>query len=403
MPLPILIIGGGLGGVCLAQALKKNNVSFKLFEQDERHNLRTQGYRLRITEHGVNALEEALTPELFTLFEKTCATTAGFGVRVKPDGTELPFAAGGPPGPPPGSVSDKAYTVDRSTFREALLTDLDDHVFFGKGFTHYEESSEKVIAHFADGTTAEGSLLVGADGVHSKVRKQYIPDFPIIDTGMRIVFGKTPITPEYLATAPESHRTGMSLVTDPDDKNQPTLMFESIYFPYASEISTPELPSSYMYWVLVAHHSIIPLSDEKSWRASAEEAANLARRLTSSWNPSVRGVIDHQDASQSSIRSLLSAPPDIAAWSPSGRVTLLGDSVHVMPPTGAMGANTALRDAADLARRIVGADGKIDSQMIGEYEIGLRGFARMAIDLSWKGGMKSFGLRAIVECGYIRT
>ncbi|KAJ5717105.1 hypothetical protein N7488_002751 [Penicillium malachiteum] len=398
---PVLIIGAGLGGVCLAQALHKNNIPFKLFEQDERHNLRSQGYRLRITEHGVNALEQALTPELFTIFEKTCATTAGFGIRVKPDGTSTPSSSsGGLPGPPPSTLSPRVYTVDRSTFREAMLTGLEEHVFFGKSFMRYEEFPDKIFAHFVDGTSVDGILLVGADGVRSRVRKQFIPNFSAIDTGMRIVFGKTPITEEYLAATPENHRTGMSLVTDPDDKNQPTLMFESIHFPHTGEVSIPQLPDPYMYWVLVFHHGIIPFSDEKSWRFTPEEAADLARQLTVSWDPALQCIITHQDASQSSVRSLLSAPMDIAAWESSVRVTLLGDAVHVMPPTGAMGANTALRDASDLVCRILKAGGteKVDSKVIGEYETELREFAKKAIYMSWKGGMKSFGLRPIEEC-----
>ncbi|KAJ5727769.1 hypothetical protein N7493_005589 [Penicillium malachiteum] len=313
----------------------------------------------------------------------------------------MPFSSSsGPPGPPPSSLSHRAYTVDRNTFREAMLTGLEEHVFFGKSFVRYEEFPDKIIAHFADGTSADGILLIGADGVRSRVRKQLIPNFPAIDTGMRIVFGKTPITTEYLAATPETHRTGMSLVTDLDDKDQPTPMFESIHFPYTGKVEAPQLPDPYMYRVLVFHRDVIPFSDEKSWRFTPEEAANLARQLTASWDPALRPVIAHQNTSQSSVRSLLSAHLDIAAWDPSGRVTLLGDVVHVMPPTGAMGANTALRDAADLVCRILkaGGAGKVDSQVIGEYETDLREFAKKAIDMSWKGGMKSFGLRPIEEC-----
>ncbi|KAJ5904114.1 hypothetical protein N7504_006497 [Penicillium tannophilum] len=398
MTFPVLIIGAGLGGICLAQALKKNNIPFKLFEQDERHSLRTQGYRLRISEHGANALKESLTPDIFTLFQKTCATTAGFGVRVKPDGTPIPFGLNGLPGPPPGTLSDEAYTVDRATFREALLTGIEEYTFFGKGFDYYELSDDGVMAYFRDGSVVEGSLLVGADGVHSRVRRQYIPKFPGVDTGMRIVFGKTPITDEFLDSVPESYRDGMSLASDPDDKIQPTLMWEAIRFPCTVE--KIDLPSPYMYWVLVFHRSRLP-SDEKG-RIGSSQAADLARELTKSWMPSVRSVIDFQDESQSSIRSLLSAEIEIGAWKSSARVTLLGDAVHVMPPTGARGANTALRDAADLARRIanVGVE-KVDEEVIGEYEDYLRAFAKMAIDLSWKGGMKSFGLRPVEECDKI--
>ncbi|KAJ5180700.1 hypothetical protein N7492_003910 [Penicillium capsulatum] len=402
MALPVLIIGSGLGGVCLAQALHKNHIPFKLFEQDQRHNLRTQGYRLRITGEGVSALEDALTPELFSLYEKTCADWPSFGVRINGDGT--PAGPPGRPGPPPHMNGAKAYTVDRATFREALLTGLDDHVAFGKHFNHYTIHDDKVVAHFADGSTQEGSLLVGADGVRSRVRRQYLPDYQGIDTGMRLIYGKTPITPEFLAAVPEDFHHGMSLVTNGNDLSQPTLLFEPIHFPRSKEITRPQLPDPYVYWVLIIHHSNLPSSNEQSWQTRAQDAAHLARHLTSSWIPSLRAIFDMQDASQSSIRSILSAPPDIPAWEPSQRVTLLGDALHVMPPTGAMGANTALRDAADLARRIIAVGGaaRVDCDTIGAYEASLREFAKMAIEASWRGGKNSFGLSDVEECEVIK-
>lgn len=397
MTLPVLIIGAGLGGICLAQALHKNNIPYKLFEQDQKSNFRAQGYRLRITQDGVAALQEALTPELFTLFEKTCAGTANMGIRIKPDGTPSPAKPG--LGPPPQTMPGSVYTIDRSTFRETLLTSLEDQVFFGKSLTHYEVHDDKVTALFTDGTSEDGALLVGADGVRSRVRKQYIPKYAGIDSGMRIIFGKTPLTPEFLDKLPENHRRGMSLVTDPDDASQPTLLFESIHFPHADEVSFP-LPSPYMYWCLLARASTLPISDEKSWHISPQDAADLSCDLTKSWNPALQSVFDMQDESQAAVRSILSAMPEIAPWEPSSRVTLLGDAIHVMPPTGAMGANTALRDAGDLARRIVeaGCAGGVDTDVIGAYEADLREFAKTAIGFSWRGGMNSFGLRAVEEC-----
>lgn len=395
MTLPVLISGAGLGGVCLAQALKKNNIPFKIFERNGRSNACAQGYRLRITSHGVSALEDALTPEMFALFEKTCADAPRLGVRVKPDGSSTtPF------GPSPGAFGGKSYTVDRSVFRDTLLTGLEENVFFEKNLEHYTIRKDKVTVSFSDGTTEDGALLVGADGVRSSVRRQYIPDFKGLDTGLRIIFGKTPLTPEFLAKLPEDYHDGMSLVTNEDDKFEPVVMFESIRFPHADEVSTLKLPDPYMYWVQVANHSRIPSSDQNSWHLSSQEAADLANQLTSSWNPHIRTIFEMSDTNQTSIRSLLSAGPEITPWKPSSRVTLLGDAAHVMPPTGAMGANTALRDASDLACRIVAAGGvpNVDETVIGSYEAELRDFAKMAIELSWAGGMKSFGLKPVEEC-----
>jgi 2-polyprenyl-6-methoxyphenol hydroxylase-like FAD-dependent oxidoreductase len=63
-------------------------------------------------------------------------------------------------------------------------------VQIGKRFTHYTEDDDGVLAHLADGTSVHGSMLVGADGAHSRVRKQFLgleaeaaPYIPILGSG----------------------------------------------------------------------------------------------------------------------------------------------------------------------------------------------------------------------------
>lgn len=69
-----------------------------------------------------------------------------------------------------------------------------------------------------------------------------------------------------------------------------------------------------------------------------------------------------------------------------------------MPPTAGMGANTALRDAADLAWRLAPASNMVDVRVIGKYKDDLRIFAKQMIELSWQGGRRSFGLGSVDEC-----
>ena len=68
----VLVIGGGLGGLCLAQALRDTHIDVEVFERDLGPWERPQGYRLHLEADGLNALREVLSPDLHRLFTATC-------------------------------------------------------------------------------------------------------------------------------------------------------------------------------------------------------------------------------------------------------------------------------------------------------------------------------------------
>ncbi len=57
---------------------------------------------------------------------------------------------------------------------------------FDKRLAHIEDRADRpIVAHFTDGSSAEGDFLIGADGVHSAVRQHVVPDGPRpFDTGL---------------------------------------------------------------------------------------------------------------------------------------------------------------------------------------------------------------------------
>src|SRR5437667_10559537 len=66
--LRVLVIGAGLGGLCLAQGLRKAGVDVGVYERDAGLSVRTQGHRIHIDLRGAQALHECLPPSLYKLF-----------------------------------------------------------------------------------------------------------------------------------------------------------------------------------------------------------------------------------------------------------------------------------------------------------------------------------------------
>ncbi len=69
---PILISGGGLASLLLAQSLRRSNIPFRIFERDASFVFRAQGYRLRLSPEGLDAIESVLGPDMFPRFWDAC-------------------------------------------------------------------------------------------------------------------------------------------------------------------------------------------------------------------------------------------------------------------------------------------------------------------------------------------
>lgn len=407
----ILIIGAGLGGLTLAQGLKKANIPFTIFERDATSDFRAQGYRIRINQDGAEALQKNLSPELWSLFERTCAKTeVGIASLNALDGSVIATKAGADPSRdamlgPNAKPALGPYTVDRTTLRSLLLLGLEKHVSFGKELQKYEVTSNGVVAHFADESTAEGTLLVGADGLRSKVRKQYLPDYSLIDTDCRLIYGKTLLTPELEEKFTADAMKYMTLITDKSRGTNLVLFLEPIRFNNdPADESQGKLASvkDYVYWVLGSRQSTFSLSDTELFSLSNKDAAQLSLKLTENWAPTVRSLLELQDTNQTSRLPIYSTTPAaiVSGWAPSAHVTLLGDAIHVMSPTGGVGANTALRDAANLCQVVIEG---VSVESIGRYEEQMREYAKKAVEMSYMMGAKRmFDAPPLEECKSVK-
>ena len=70
-PFHVVIIGGGIGGLTLAQGLRQAGISAAVYERDRTPTDRLQGYRVHISPAGSLALHARLPPHLFEAFERT--------------------------------------------------------------------------------------------------------------------------------------------------------------------------------------------------------------------------------------------------------------------------------------------------------------------------------------------
>jgi salicylate hydroxylase len=242
-----------------------------------------QGYQIHINPSGSRALQDCLSRTVWeTLIAASCAPNAGFQVLTE-QMKEIAFVE-------PEIMDGTSHVpIVRATLREVLLEGLEDVVNFDKEFTHYERTPDgKVTALFKDGTTAVADVLVGADGTGSKVRKQYLPQAQIVDTGIVGAASRLPINNDNAGQLPELLLTRLTSVVPPKDTYM--IVTQSIHRPGAKY---KDPLGDHLIWVLVSSRAAYGDADPKAM--DGESISKLALRLTERWHPVLRNLIAASD------------------------------------------------------------------------------------------------------------
>jgi 2-polyprenyl-6-methoxyphenol hydroxylase-like FAD-dependent oxidoreductase len=387
-PLRVLIVGAGIGGLALGQALvAAGGVDVRICERNRDAAVWLDGYRLNINPDGSRALHRCLPTPLWEAFVATSTTPPG-GISFRTEALRELFTitredmTGGSADP-----ADGQFGVSRRVLRTLLLAGLGDHVTFGAEFERYTVDADgTVTAIFADGSTLAADVLIGADGANSRVRGQYLPHAGRGLSAAGGIAAQLPLDDETRAWLPRPLTEGMTLVMPPSGRWS---MFTSAFAgrdAFTAGISDGvglaglgldqdallDDTDDYVLWSVIADHRTLPED------ADGPALQALALDMVRGWDPVLRRMIADSDPASVGVMRFRQSTL-VQPWA-STTVTVLGDAIHNMPPVGGLGANSALRDAAALADQLLAVrDGAPLVPAIAAYEEEMRGWGYAAV------------------------
>jgi len=379
----------------LAQSLLRASIPFLIFESEASISFRAQGYRLRLSSEGLDAIESVLGPEDFQRFYDICGKTGGggfasieatTGLKIEAPAKEEPRHKAGDekPKPPTESLASrdgKIVGISRGDMRKFFLSGCESFIHWSHRITDYELTSSGVHAIFADGSkSVEGTMLVGGDGIYSKIATQLSQGkLKVYDTGARGIHGQAP------TTAFKDLGEGVWRVTDDTNPKGRVFIITNV------RSGDKDDPNIQFGWTMGAQPGVINAPNE-DYSLIGTPAAEIAKALTANWHPRLKPLFEYMNVSETAFWKITcSTPTGVPEWDNESRVTVIGDAAHSMTPAGGIGANTAVRDSALLGRLLAEAGGYGDG-VTAAYEREMRVYASEAVRSSYGFAKAQFGV-----------
>lgn len=312
-PGTISIIGGGLAGLAAANALARFGFEVEVFEQSRA--LGEIGAGISISSQAVKALRG------IGLGEKLAAVgnaSEGIQTRNMQTGEPLEFR------PSPASrYGAPHYFVHRADLLNALASGLDRATLrFDYRLTALEEGQSGVTLTFANGVTRQADIVIGADGVHSIIRRALYGDDNPTYTGQsvwRALLKGNDVPPEVLEPSGSTQWWG------------PGCHLVSYYLRGREVVN------------------VVTQEDTDKWVEEGWSIAGDPDEMRASFpNPEPR------------LKTLLGLVTQCSKWGlftrplthdwGRGRIQLIGDAAHAMLPNAGQGAAQSFEDAYTLAR-----------------------------------------------------
>jgi len=322
----VLIAGAGIGGLAAASSLMKAGHTVEIYEQAPQ--LAEIGAGIQVSANAMHVLRYL---GLEDAIARVGVQPGAYVFRLHDTGEEIQRF----------SLSEEHERMHGAPYRQLHRADLHEIlaararaadpgvVRLNHKAIGFTESADGVELHFADGTSARGDLLIGADGLKSVVRKQFLGDAPATYTGdaaWRLLVPTERLPADLLERV-------MSVFMGPEGHVVSYYLRAGSLLNFVGCVETDQV------------------SDE-SWTQKLPWDEFKAQ--FKGWHPAIQTIIDAADKDQCYRWSLFNRPP-IRNWS-TGRVTLLGDAAHPTLPYLAQGAVMAIEDGAVLTRALAMTD-----------------------------------------------
>ncbi|WP_170604065.1 flavin-dependent oxidoreductase [Ruegeria arenilitoris] len=330
----VMIAGGGIGGLSLALTLNQIGVDCIVFESVE--NLRPLGVGINLQPNAVRELFDlGLTSDDLDAFGVPAKEWALVGLNGQEIYSEPRGTLAGYDWP--------QYAVHRGSFHMALYQRLleragPDAVRLGSRATGYEinpDGSVSVLLQTGSGKTREtGTLLIGADGIHSSIRSQMHPCQPPIHWGGSVMWRGT--------TQAKPVRTGSSFVGLGTHKHRMVM--------YPISHPDPNTGLAQVNWIAEVTFEDPSAHQTTGWFRQVEtnDFAHHFDDWTYDWLD-VPALIRGAEVTYEN--PMIDREP-VETWV-HGPVALLGDAAHAMYPTGSNGASQAIMDARILGSMLL--------------------------------------------------
>ncbi len=324
----IIIAGAGIGGLTLALSLHQIGIQAAVFESVAE--IKPLGVGINLLPHAVRELcELGLEDRLADIAIPTQAlayySRHGREIWREPRGRDAGYRW-------------PQFSIHRGALQMLLLETVQarlgaDAVRFGHHFADYSESNDSVVAQFRGHDPVAGSVLVGADGIHSALRAKFIPDEgPPIWNGAILWRGVTEAAP-FLG--------GRTMIMAGHEFQK--------FVAYPISRAAYDQGRSVTNWI-----AELKFAPDHAWRREDwNRPGQLADFLPqfADWRFDWLDVPALIQAASTIYEFPMVDRNPLPVWT-HGRTTLLGDAAHPMYPIGSNGASQAILDARALAREL---------------------------------------------------
>lgn len=307
----ITIIGAGIGGLTLAIALKKKGFEVEVYEQAPEFKKAGSGINL-----AMNAMQVFDRLGVYNDIVEAAYHTTKMNARTK----DLDVLIQADFSKYENEFKVKQVAIDRTSLHNVLLKHADGlQIHLGKKIKNITESTDGIHLSFEDGTETNASVVIGADGIHSKVREAIFPESKLRD-------------------AKQVCWRGIANMEIPQE--------------FVGELN--EL------WGVGKRFGFVPISDhEVYWFAVLVKSNKISRdqdikREFESFAPVVNTIISKTKKENLLFNELWDLKP-IQNWY-KGNVCLMGDAAHATTPNLGQGACQAIESAFVLSESLASKD-----------------------------------------------